>query len=110
MLKNQYHFVHFKALSFNSMFKFNYFPHCSKTATLASILKPSKSTELIPSYRPFSLLDSLCKLDEVFIARQLDAFIEENNKFASEQFGFRKDLSAPLPIGFVDLSSTQPMN
>ena len=32
-------------------------------------------------------------LAEVFIARQLDKFIEENNIIDPEHFGFRKDLS-----------------
>ena len=50
------------------------------------------------SYRPISLLDSLSKLAEVFIARQLDNFIEENNIITPEQFGFRKNLSAPHQV------------
>ena len=63
-------------LLFNSIFKFNYFPNYWKTAIIAPILKPKKPPDQASSYRPISLLDSLSKLAEVFIARQLDNFIE----------------------------------
>ena len=52
------------------IFKFNHFPHYWKTAITSSTLKPSKPPEQASSYRPISLLDSLSKLAEIFIARQ----------------------------------------
>ena len=55
---------------FNSIFKFNYFPHYWKNAIIAPILKPKKLADQASSYRTISLLDSLSKLAEVFIARQ----------------------------------------
>ena len=84
-------------LLFNSIFKFNYLPNYRETAIIPPILKPKKPPDQASSYRPISLLDSLNKLNEVFIARQLDIFIEENNLITPEQFGFRKNLSAPPP-------------
>ena len=85
-------------LLINSIFKFNYFPFYWKTAIICPILKPRKPPNLTSSYRPISLLDSLSKLVEVFIARQINAHIEEHNLLMPEQFGFRKNLSAPHQV------------
>ena len=67
--------------------------YCSHTTP-----PPPKPPDQAFSYRPISFLYSLSKIAEVFIARQLDTFIKENNILTLEQFGFRKDLSAPYQV------------
>ena len=95
MLKNLFiSYIPKLTLLFNSIFKFNYFPIYWKTAIIAPDLKPKKPPDQVSSYKPISLLNSLSKFAEVFIARQPDAFIEENNIITPEQLGFRKNISA----------------
>ena len=84
-------------LLFNSLFKFNYFPHCWKLQSMLQYYPPPKKKKHIrpaSSFRPISLLESSNKLAEVFIARLLHTFIEENSILTPDQFGFRKNFSA----------------
>lgn len=68
------------------------------TVLIASILKSSKPSNDPTSYCPISLLKSLSKLTEAFIARQLNDHIQTNNIISPIQFGFRAGRSVPHQI------------
>lgn len=85
-------------LLINSILNLCYFPHYWKTALIAPIHKPNKPPEIPSSYRPISLLNSLSKLTEAFIARQIDEHIQNNNVITPTQFGFQSGLSAPHQV------------
>lgn len=74
---------------FKSCFLLGYFPNSWKIAKIVPVLKPGKDPTIPSSYRPISLLSSISKLLERIIHKRLSHFIEENNIFINEQFGFR---------------------
>lgn len=78
----------------NAVIKFSYFPPQWKTAVIAPIKKPKKPPDIASSYRPISLLDTIAKITESFIAQLIKNHINEHNILISEQFGFRERHSA----------------
>lgn len=78
----------------NAIIKHHHFPTQWKTAIIAPILKPDKPPSKANSYRPISLLNSIAKLTEYFIAQLVKTHINDNNILIPQQFGFREGLSA----------------
>lgn len=68
------------------------FPGCWKSATVVVIPKKGNST-LASNLRPISLLPLTGKIMEFFINQYLITFMTEQNLFAPQQMGFRKDYS-----------------
>lgn len=83
----------FLATIFNSCLKIGYFPRLWKKSKIIPILKPGKDPTISSSYRPISLLSTLCKLLEYIIHNRISSFIDENNILINEQFGFRRQHS-----------------
>lgn len=81
-------------LLINNIFKYSCFPLYWKTALTAPILKSSKALELPTSHRFISLLNSLSKVTEAFIAKELNTHNYSNNIMSTVQFGFRERLPA----------------
>lgn len=77
------------ALLFNHAYNVGYFPKVWRHAIVCPIPKPGKPDHLPTSYRPISLLTSISKLYERFIAGMLDGFVYENDILPNFQFGFR---------------------
>ena len=81
----------------------------NKCTQLHDIPKPWKSANITPvhkkgnksdptNYRPISLTSILCKMFEHIITSKLASFLEQNNLFNNDQFGFRKNRSCELQL------------
>ena len=79
-------------LLFNSDIETGFFPDKWKIATVTPIPKVQNATHPT-NLRPISLLPVPGKLLEKYITKQITYFLEENNYFAENQFGFRKGKS-----------------
>lgn len=69
------------------------FPKKWKKATIIPILKPAKNPHNPNSYRPIALLDTMSKIAEKVILKNLRYHINKNNLINKEQLGFRKGSS-----------------
>lgn len=68
------------------------FPECWKSATVVVIPKKGNSN-LVSNLRPISLLPATGKIMETFINQFIIDFMTDNDRFAKQQMGFRKDCS-----------------
>jgi hypothetical protein len=82
----------------NHIFILTHFPSNWKNSLIIPILKPNKNKFDPISYRPISLLNTISKIVEKFIAIEINKHLEDNNILIPYQFGFRKNLSAPHQI------------
>ena len=71
------------------VFQTGTFPDILKTAKTIPILKKGDPLER-NNYRPISLLSNIGKLIEKLVHVRLDIFLETNNCFYENKFGFRK--------------------
>lgn len=83
---------------FNSCLKLYYFPNQWKKSKTIAIPKPNKPAESPNSYRPISLLPSISKILEKIIKEKILDFVETNEIFPSQQFGFRKQHNTAQPL------------
>ena len=74
----------------NHTLALGYFPIIFKEGVLILILKPGKDPTLITSYRPITLLEVPGKMLETIINERVQRFAEVNNKFHTNQYGFKK--------------------
>jgi Reverse transcriptase (RNA-dependent DNA polymerase)/Endonuclease-reverse transcriptase len=82
---------------FNKCFELNQIPSLWKSANVTPVFK--KGNRSSPeNYRPISLTSILCKMLEHILTSNLATFLEENNLFCSDQFGFRKNRSCELQL------------
>lgn len=86
------------AILFNHAYNVGYFPEVWRHAIVCPIPKAGKPAELPTSFRPISLLTSISKMYERFIARFLDRFTEDNGILPSFQFGFRNQHSTVMAL------------
>lgn len=82
-------FLAFLASLFNACMSLGYFPKKWKIAHILMFHKPGKKKNLVTSYRPISLLNTLAKLLEKVIYIRLQKEIEVN-VLPAFQFGFRR--------------------
>ena len=78
-----------------------------KLANVVPVFKKgSKSTP--GNYRPISLTSVCCKLFEHILTSNIATYMESNNYFSNEQFGFRKRRSCEMQLARVcqDIAST----
>ena len=64
-----------------------------KHSIVIPIHKPGKDANQVNSYRPISLTDALCKVNERVVANRLNWFMEANKLYNTHQAGFRKNRS-----------------
>ena len=76
-------------IMFNRILQTGWFPSQWKCATIITLLKPGKPSELASSYRPISLLPVLSKICEKLILARIRPILEENKTLPDHQFGFR---------------------
>lgn len=58
--------------------KFGEVPDCWKTATVVLIPKKGKNPGLLANKRPISLLNTVAKISETRVKKELQRFLEEN--------------------------------
>ena len=73
---------------FNASIMYSIFPSCLKHARVTPIFK-SGSRELLPNYRPISVLSILAKIFEKLMYRRLLAYSGEAGLIGGNQFGFK---------------------
>lgn len=77
-------------------------PSFCKTAKITPIFK-SGDPEDPNNYRPISILPIISKCIEYFVSLQLKSYIESNNIFCNQQYGFRENHSTTyLMLDLID--------
>lgn len=90
MLKNLPNSAKRKLLDlFNDCFHKRIFPSSWRQAILFPVLKPGKQRDDINSYRPLSMTDCVCKVDEKMKCNRLTWYLERHDLLNESQFGFR---------------------
>ena len=78
-----------------------YFPKKFKSAILKLIPKEGKDPTQPQNYRPIALLDNIGKLFEKIINTRIRNFLEENNLYNCQQYGFRQRKSTTHVINMI---------
>ena len=86
---------------FNASLCCGYFPRMFKSAILKLIPKEGKDATLPQNYRPIALLDNIGKIFEKIINSRLREYLEENNLYNSQQYGFRQRKSTTHVINLI---------
>lgn len=77
---------------FNCCLKSNSFPDLLKFAKVLPVHKKNDPNDL-NNFRPISLLPVFSKIFEKILALQIISYMEDNNLFNENQFGFRSNMS-----------------
>ena len=85
--------IEYIANIFNASLASGYFPKKFKSAILKLIPKEGKDATIPVNYRPIALLDNIGKIFEKIINSRLRQYLEENNLYNSQQYGFRQGKS-----------------
>ena len=85
--------IEYIANIFNASLASGYFPKKFKSAILKLIPKDGKDATIPTNYRPIALLDNIGKIFEKLINSRLRQFLEENNLYNPQQYGFRQGKS-----------------
>jgi Reverse transcriptase (RNA-dependent DNA polymerase) len=90
-------FADYLLLIFKKCFDLSTIPSKWKVANVTPIFK--KGSRSSPeNYRPISLTSVVCKMFEHIITSNLATYLEQNNLFNKDQFGFRKNRSCELQL------------
>jgi hypothetical protein len=90
-------FSYYILILFQKCLELKSIPSIWKSANVAPIFK--KGNRSSPeNYRPISLTSVLCKMFEHIISSNLAHFLESNNLFCNDQFGFRKNRSCEMQL------------
>ena len=79
---------------FNFIWKNNVFPSLWKTAIVIPIPKKNENLNDVKNYRPIALTSCVCKLMEKMVNTRLVWYLEYNNIFHENQYGFRNGHSS----------------
>ena len=82
----------------NFTISMGYFPVIFKEGIIILILKPGKNPRLLTSYRPITLLEVPGKILERILNDRLTLYMEQENKFHKEQYGFRKNKGTDMAL------------
>ena len=94
---------------FNSSLQSSTFPAIWKSAKGTSLHK-SGDKSAPENYRPISVLPILSKILEKAVHQQLYAYLEENKRLSSKQFGFRPKSSTSTAVGHFSDSVLRSMD
>ena len=89
------------AAVFNLSVTSGVFPQELKVASVLPLYKGKGAKSEPGSYRPISLLSFLSKIYERLVKRQFECYLDKNNFFSSNQFGFRGGLSTELALSHI---------
>ena len=97
-------------LLINQTLSIGIFPKSLKISRIKPLFKQGKSCQFT-NYRPISLLPSMSKIYEHVVFEQLLNYMEDNELFYEDQFGFRPGHSTELAsLRFVDTLVSQMDN
>ena len=85
--------ISYLASVFNASLASGYFPKKIKSAILILLPKEGKDPVFPQNYRPIALLDNIGKIFEKIINTRLRQYLEDNNLYNNQQYGFRKGKS-----------------
>ena len=85
--------IEYMSKIFNASLASGYFPKQFKSAILKLLPKDGKDATLPHNYRPIALLDNIGKIFEKLVNTRLRQFLEENNLYNFQQYGFRQGKS-----------------
>ena len=86
---------------FNATLSIGYFPDKWKHSMIKLIPKPGKNPRLPINYRPISLLEVPGKIFERIINSRLKHFLESNNRYNQNQFGFRTNRGTNQALALI---------
>ena len=86
---------------YNASLACGYFPKIFKSAILRLIPKEGKDATLPHNYRPIALLDNIGFFFEKIINNRLRHYLEENNLYNNQQYGFRQSKSTTHVINIM---------
>ena len=86
---------------YDSIVASQYWSQSSKTSNTKFILKPLKNPSDPASYRPIALINIITKILEKILGERLMYYLEYNNFFREEQFGFRKNRSTQQELHII---------
>lgn len=92
----------------NLCFNFNYFPKILRSGEIIYFNKIGKDVQDPNNYRPICLLPTLSKVLEKLIVNRLHFFLENNNIFSQNQYGFRPGKSCEKALS--TLTQTVKLN
>ena len=99
--------IDYLASIFNASLASGYFPKRFKSAILKLLPKEGKDPVFPQNYRPIALLDNIGKIFEKIINSRLREFLEDNNLYNSQQYGFRKGKSTTHVTNMIHECITQ---
>lgn len=76
-------------------------PSSLKTIKTIAVPKPGRNPNLIESYRPIALQQTMLKTLNIAVHNEMDLHINKANLIPSHSFGFRKNCSTITCLGFV---------
>ena len=85
--------IEYIATIFNACLASGYFPKKFKSAILKLLPKEGKDITNPQNYRPIALLDNIGKIFEKIINSRLREYLENNNLYNFQQYGFRQGKS-----------------
>lgn len=85
----------------NLVMKEQIYPESWKQIKVVPILKPDKNPELITSYRPIALINSLTKIFNKLLKNRLDKHIGKHNILPELSFAFQRFKSTHQCVAFV---------
>ena len=92
----------------NILLSMGYFSIYFKNGHMIMAPKPDKDRRIVLNYRPITLLEVPAKILERVINDRLYKYMEDNNIFHINQFGFRRNLGTEMAI--LKLYETVAMN
>ena len=99
LLKDAFEILSFKLMFlYNSCLQHGIFPKCWGLSKITPIPKTNLQSTNPNDWRPISQICLLGKLLERIIHNQLYHYLEVNNIFSENQYGFRKGLSTSIAI------------
>lgn len=75
---------------FNQIFKHSLVPEQWRSIQIVPIPKPNPDPNLMPKFRPISLISCVCKIFHLMLCKRIEWFVEKHKILAPVTSGFRK--------------------
>lgn len=98
------------AILFNHMCNIGHFPATWKKASVVPVPKGAARTNILSGYRPISILSSLGKIFELYLAEAIKSHCLENSVIPHFQFGFQPNVSTGHALACLSQSVANNLN